>query len=118
MTPAETAALIAQLHPPRLPAEATALAPGDLLAAFGLGLLLAALLAALAGPLLARRPHRETTPERLRHLAGLPPGDRLVEQLRLLADQGTRLPDDVRAALYGRTPPDPARLDALIAKER
>lgn len=118
MTPPEIADLVAQLHPPRLPAEATALAPGDLLAAFGLGLLLAALLVALAGPLLARRPAPETVADSLRRLARLPPDERLLGQLRLLADGGAPLPADVRDALYGRTPPPPERLDALIAGER
>ena len=37
-----------------------------------------------------------------------PPATRLVGQLRLLRERGTPLPDDLRAALYAPTPPDPA----------
>lgn len=106
--------VVADLHPPRLPAAFIDTGWQDLLAAFGLGLVLAALAFALLAPLLKPRPRRESVATRLDRLAALPPGDRLVGQLRLAAETGTALPGDVRAALYGPTPPDPARLDALI----
>ncbi|MBP7003374.1 hypothetical protein, partial [Amaricoccus sp.] len=105
--------VIAGLHPPRLPAAVVATHWQDLLAAFGLGLLVAALLAFLLAPLLRPRPRRESLRRRLDRLAALPPEDRLLGQLRLLAETGTPLPDDLRARLYARTPPNPATLDAL-----
>ena len=103
--------VIAGLHPPRLPATVVATHWQDLLAAFGLGLLVAALLAFLLAPLLRPRPRRESLRRRLDRLAALPPEDRLLGQLRLLAETGTPLPDDLRAELYGRTPADRAAPD-------
>jgi len=110
-----TPPIVADLHPPRLPADFIATGWPDLLAAFGLGLLLAAVVAALLVPLLRPRRRRESVVARLARLGELPPDERLLGQLRLAAATGTSLPDDLRAALYGRTPPDPAALDALIA---
>jgi hypothetical protein len=113
-----TPPIVAELHPPRLPAAFIATGWPDLLAAFGLGLLLAALAFALLRPLLRSRPRRASTAARLAALADLPLDDRLLGQLRLLAEKQSPLPDDLRAALYGRTPPDPDRLDALIRGRR
>lgn len=110
--------IVAELHPPRLPAAFIDTQWQDLLAAFGLGLLLAALAVALLRPLLTPRPRRVSTAARLARLAALPPEDRLLGQLALLRERGTPLPDDLRAALYAPTPPDPARLDALLARGR
>ena len=113
-----TPTVVADLHPPRLPAAFIDAGWPDLLAAFGLGLLLAALAMALLRPLLRPRPRREGLAARLARLEGLAPEDRLLGQLRLLAERGTPVPDDLRAALYERTPPEPARLDALLRGRR
>ncbi len=110
--------IVAELHPPRLPAAFIDTGWQDLLAAFGLGLVLAALAVALLAPLLRPRPRRESVATRLDRLGALPPEDRLLGQLRLAAETGTALPEDVRAALYAPIPPDPARLDALIRGRR
>lgn len=113
-----SADIVAELHPPRLPAAFIDTGWQDLLAAFGLGLLLAALAFVLLAPLLKPRPRRESVAARLARLAALPAEERLLGQLRLAAETGTALPDDLRAALYGPAPPDPARLDALIRGRR
>jgi hypothetical protein len=110
-----TPPVVQNLHPPRLPADFVATGWPDLLAAFGLGLFLAAVAALLLAPLLRPRPRRESLAARLARLGTLPPDERLLGQLRLLDATGISLPDDLRAALYGRTPPDPEALDALIA---
>lgn len=110
--------IVADLHPPRLPAAFIDTGWQDLLAAFGLGLFLAALAFALLRPLLTPRPRREGVAARLARLAALPPDERLLGQLRLAAETGTPLPDDLRAALYAKEPPDPARLDALLRGRR
>jgi len=110
--------ILAELHPPRLPASVVATHWADLLAAFGLGLLLAALAVALLAPLLRPRPRRESVAARLARARTLPPGDRLIAQLALLRETGTPLPADLQAALYTATPPDPAALDALIDRRR
>jgi hypothetical protein len=110
--------IVAELHPPRLPAAFTDTGWQDLLAAFGLGLLLAALAFALFRPLLSPRPRRETLAARLGRLEALPPSDRLLGQLALLREQRVTLPDDLRAALYTPEPPDPARLDDLLGRRR
>ena len=78
-----TPEIVAELHPPRLPADFIATGWADLLAAFGLGLLLAALAAALIGPMLRPRPRRESVAARLARLGALPPDERLLGQLRL-----------------------------------
>jgi hypothetical protein len=113
-----TPEIVADLHPPRLPAQFIDTGWADLLAAFGLGLLLAALAAALIGPMLRPRRRRESVAARLARLRTLPPDDRLLGQLRLITETGARLPPELRAALYRRTPPDPAALDALIRGRR
>ncbi len=107
---------LADLHPPRLPADFIATGWADLLAAFGLGLLLAALAAALIRPMLRPRRRRESVAARLARLGSLPPEERLLGQLRLVEETGAALPPEIRAALYRRTPPDPAALDDLIRR--
>ncbi len=113
-----TPPIVAELHPPRLPAAFIATGWPDLLAAFGLGLLLAALALLLLAPLLRPRPRRETVARRLARAGALPPDQRLLAQLRLLAETDTPLPPDLRASLYTATPPDPATLDTLIRRGR
>ncbi len=113
-----TPVIVTELHPPRLPAQVVATHWTDLLAAFGLGLLLAALAAALIAPLLKPRPRRESVARRLERARALPPDDRLLAQLRLLAETGAPLPPDLRARLYTAAPPDPAALDDLIRRRR
>lgn len=108
------AEIVVALHPPRLPAGFAAAGWPDLLATFGLGLLAAAALAALLGPALRPRLRPRSLREELDRLRGLPPGDRLVAQLRLARARGVVLPPELRAALYGATPPDPDRLDRII----
>lgn len=113
-----TPEIVASLHPPRLP-EAFA-APGwdDLLAAFGLGLLLAALVLAVAMPALRRRPRPPRTRERIALAATLPAPERLLALARLLAERGGELPADQRQALYRGQAGDPARIEALILRRR
>lgn len=112
-----TPEIIADLNPPRLPAEFIATGWQDLLAAFGLGLVVAALAAALIGPLLRPRPRRQRIADRLAQLRSLPPDERLIGQLRLMEATGAPLPESMRVALYGRTPPDPAALDDLVRRK-
>lgn len=95
MTQAE---LIAALPEGRLPPSLMALHATDLVALFGLGLLLGALCCALVLLLLAQRiPFRA----RLRALRSLEPQARLLAIARILG----RLPDELRAAAYGAAPP-------------
>lgn len=108
------AELLAALNPPRLQADMVATGWADALAAFGLGLLLAAGLVALAGPLLAPRRRPAGVEARLAALRALPPGERLLAQARLLAEAGARLPPDLRTSLYAGAPHDPAEAEALI----
>lgn len=92
--------LLAALPPGRLPSGLTQLAPADLLALVGVGLLLAAALAGLAAPLLKRRPSRRRL---VRDTRGLAPEDRALAVARILghlpagladvAYRGTVLPD-------------------------
>lgn len=100
MTEAE---LVAALPPGRLPPSMTTLDGGDLLLLFGLGLLLAALAAAVALPLIERRPSLRT---RIRATRGLAAEERVLAIARLLG----RMPDGLRATAYGAAPPldDPA----------
>lgn len=105
MTQAE---LIAALPEGRLPPALMALHATDLVALFGLGLLLGALFCALVLPLLVRRiPFRA----RLRALRSLEPEARLLAIARILG----RLPDDLRAAAYGAAPPPGAEAIERIA---
>lgn len=112
-----TPGIVADLNPPRLPAEFIATGWPDLLAAFGIGLLLAALAAALVGPLLRPRPRSQRVADRLAKLRALPPDERLLGQLRLLGATDVELPETMRQALYGHTPPDPAALDDLLRRK-
>ncbi|WP_189654988.1 hypothetical protein [Paracoccus mutanolyticus] len=106
--------IVADLHPPRLPAPFTAPGWDDFLAAAGLGLMLAALLVAIAMPALRRRARPPRLSHRLALAAGLPPADRLLALARILAEQGRALPPDQRRALYRGEPGDPDAVEALI----
>ena len=95
-----TPEIVAELNPPRLPADFVGTGWADLLAAFGLGLLLAALAAMLIGPMLRPRRRRESVAARLARLGALPPDDRLLGQLRLLdGDRRRASARDPRRAL-------------------
>ena len=109
MTQAE---LIAALPEGRLPPALMALHATDLVALFGLGLLLGALCCALVLPLLARPvPLRA----RLRAMRSLEPEARLLAIARILG----RLPDDLRAAAYGAAPPPgPEAIERIALKAR
>ena len=106
--------IVNDLHPPRLPADFVALGWPDLLAAFGLGLILAGLALIVLQPLLRprRRPLRLT--DRIAAAAALPDADRLIALAALIAERGQPVPDDLRHALYAGAPYDPARAEALL----
>ncbi len=111
-------ALVAQLHPPRLPEAFAALGWEDVLAAIGLGFVLAALLLTIFGPLLRPRPRAPRPAALIARAARLPPQERLLALARLLSECGGTLPEDQRAALYAGLPGDPARIEALIRRAR
>lgn len=106
--------LAESLHPPRLPEAFATLSAADLLAAFGLGLILAALILTLALPLLRRRPSRPGLKARLAGARALPEAERSLAFARILSETGTPLPEDLRQGLYSRDGADPARIEALI----
>lgn len=106
--------LVAALHPPRLPEEFAALGWDDLLAAFGIGMLVAALILLLIGPLLVRRPRLPRLAARIAALEALSPHEHLLALARLQAERGGAVPPELRAGLYAREPADPAALAAAI----
>ncbi|WP_395540501.1 hypothetical protein [Neotabrizicola sp. sgz301269] len=110
--------LVAQLHPPRLPEEFAALGWNDVLAAMGLGFVLAALLLTILGPLLRPRTRPPRPAALIARAARLPPQERLLALARLLSETGGTLPEDQRAALYAGQPGDPGRIEALILRAR
>ncbi|WYK06819.1 hypothetical protein DWF04_018565 [Cereibacter sphaeroides f. sp. denitrificans] len=95
------------LHPPRLPVAFASFGWAEALVAFGLGLLLALLLFELVRPAFIRRSGFDLEAE-LARLAGLPPAERMLGQLRLLRRFDAPLPAEARAHLYraGEAPPD------------
>lgn len=95
MTQAE---LIAALPAGRLPPDLTAPGPAELLALFGAGLMVAALVALLIAPFLARRPSRKA---RIRATRALAPQERLLAIARILG----HLPKALRPAAYGGQAP-------------
>src|SRR5690606_28999977 len=106
--------LIKALHPPRLPEAYATLGAMDLLAAFGIGLLLAALVLTLIAPLLQRRPRRVSLSARIESARALPPADRLLALTRLLASRGGAIPEELRPLLYrGSPPPSDSELAAV-----
>jgi len=106
--------IVNDLHPARLPAEFVMMGWQDMLAAFGMGLILAGLIVTLLQPLLRQRSRPQRTEDRIAAAATLPPAERLLALSALLTDRGRRLPDDLRHALYSGAPYDPARAEALI----
>ena len=108
--------IVHDLHPPRLPADFVSLGWPDLLAAFGVGLILAGLALIVLQPLLRPRRRPLHLNDRIAAAATLPHDERLIALSALLADRGQPLPDDLRHALYAGTPYDPARAEALLRK--
>lgn len=106
--------IVAALHPPRLPADFTAPVWQDFLAAFGLGLMLAALILTVVGPILRRKVRAPRLADRLGAAVQLPQAERLAALARLLSEVGGRLPDDQRAALYSGEGDDPERVAQLV----
>lgn len=106
--------VVRDLHPPRLPDAFVATEWGDLLAAVGLGLLLAALILALGAPFLQRRKRQPRISDRIAAAALLPPQERLLVLVQILTERGGQLPEDLRVALYTPGAADPARIEALI----
>jgi len=104
--------VVRDLHPPRLPEPFAALGWPELLAAFGLGLLLALGIHAVIRPVLTRRPLVALEPN-LARLRALPPQERLLAQVRLLTRLGGTIPPEIRPLLYVPDPGDP-RLEPLI----
>ncbi|MFK8253344.1 hypothetical protein [Ancylobacter terrae] len=105
MTPAE---LVAALPEGRLPPALMQVDAADLLLLFGVGFVLAALLAWLAIPFLARRPSRRAL---IRATRDLPPQERALAIGRLLG----HLPPELRAMAYGGTAPLPPEAIERIA---
>ncbi len=104
--------LIAALPAGRLPPDLMQLHLADGVLLFGTGLLLAALVAALAMPLLERRPSRRAL---IRATRALPPQERSLAIARILG----HLPEPLRAGAYGAAPPlDPATIERIALKTR
>ena len=96
-TPAE---IVAALHPVRPPASLAGLDAGALVAAFGLGLLLALAGFALVRPVLSRR-HRPPRPGALlARLGALPPEAQPLAAARVFGALGAPLPAPLAATLY------------------
>lgn len=106
------------LHPARLPTEFVKLGWDDLLAGFGLGLVLAALILTVLMPLFRKRPQLPGVKEQIRAAKSRPMPDRMLELVRLLAERGGTLTDEQRQALYTGELADPERLEAQIMKTR
>ncbi|SHF18477.1 hypothetical protein SAMN05444339_10422 [Loktanella atrilutea] len=113
-----TPEIVRDLHPPRLPADFVALGWSDLLAAFGVGLVLAGLVLIVLQPLLRPRTRPARLNDRIAAAAALPGDRRLLALSALLTERGQPLPDDLRHALYAGTPYDPARAEALLRRPR
>lgn len=109
MTPDE---LIAALAPSRLPASVLTAGWRELLAVFGLGLLLGLLLAMVLSPLLTRRVSRRA---QVRATRGLAPQQRLLAIARILG----HLPEALRPAAYGAAPaPDEVTVERIANRHR
>ena len=102
MTPAQPspAEMVAALHPVRPPASLGGLDLGALVAAFGLGLLLAVAGFALVRPVLRRRQHPPRPGALLARLGALPPEARSLAAARVFGALGAPLPPPLAAALY------------------
>lgn len=110
--------LAASLHPPRLPFAFVSLQPGDFLAFFGIGLLLAVLLLTVFAPLLRKRKRAPGAQAQIAAAAKLPPQERLFRLALILHERGGRLPEDQRHALYTGEPGVPERIEALILQSK
>lgn len=109
MTQAE---LIAALSQGRLPPSMMQLHTGDVMALFGAGLILAALLCWLATPFLHRRPARRAL---IRATRGMPPEERALAVARILG----HLPEELRATAYGGGQPlDAEAMERIALKTR
>lgn len=106
--------LIRALHPPRLPETFAAPGYADFLAAFGLGLLLAALILTLAMPFLRRRTPAPGWRARLAEAELLPAPERNIALAGILRDRGQSLPPEIAGALYSRQGVAPEEIEALI----
>jgi hypothetical protein len=106
--------IVAALHPPRLPAEFTTPVWQDFLSAFGVGLLLAALILTIAAPALHRRPRALRMSDRLSAAATMPLQERMAALAQLLAEAGGTLPEDQRTALYSGHGADPEMIEGLV----
>lgn len=102
--------LIAALPAGRLPSSLMHVGVTDAFALFGAGLIVAALLSAVALPFLARRPSKR---QQIRATRGLPPEERILAIARILG----RLPDPLRTAAYGsEAPPAGAEMERIALK--
>ncbi|WP_346898158.1 hypothetical protein [uncultured Roseibium sp.] len=109
MTQAE---LIAALPAGRLPPDLMGLRPTDLLALFGLGLMISAVLSIFVAPFLARRPSRKAL---IRATRALPPQERMLAIARILG----YLPKKLRPAAYGReAPPSNETIERIALKAK
>ncbi|MBD1547591.1 hypothetical protein [Roseibium aggregatum] len=109
MTQAE---LIAALPDGRLPPDLMTLGPSDLLLAFGVGLIVSALLSMLLAPFVRRRPSRKAL---IRATRGLPPEERLLAIAKIVG----RLPEELRPAAYRRAAlPDDRTVERIALKAR
>ena len=106
--------IVADLHATRLPADFVTLGWPDLVAAFGIGLVMAGVILTVLQPLLRPRPRPMRVEDQIANAAKLPPPDRLFALSTLLAERGGPLPDGLRHALYAGTAFDPAQVEALI----
>ncbi|MEI4485042.1 hypothetical protein V8J36_02485 [Frigidibacter sp. MR17.14] len=120
MTP-EIAA--ADLHPPRLPESFAALHASDMLAALGIGLLLATLIHLALRP--AAKPARTDRDHDDNALISddLSAPERLSRRAALFTRLGGRLPPDLRDSLYRSQSPEQLRraderLDRLLGEAR
>lgn len=110
--------LVSAMHPPRLPETFAALGIYDLLAAFGFGLMLAAVLLTICAPLMRRRNHRPGLNERLQTAAVLPPPERALLLARLLNERGGTLSQDEQSQLYTGQNLDLAALERRVRHPR
>lgn len=108
-----SADVVANLHPPRLPEAFTTPGPADFLLAFGLGLLISALILWLIAPGLKRRPARVSPRAAAKAARELPPGEGMLALATLAAERGTALTPQEQAALYA---PDPGAAREALAE--
>lgn len=109
MTQAE---LVAALPDGRLPPDLMQLHAADLVMLFGVGLVLAALLASLLMPFLDRLPSRRA---RIRSTRGMLPAERALAIAHILGN----LPQELRATAYGTASPlGEAAIERIALKAR